>query len=331
MKRPTRRHLCEFKDIRIPPRSAADARAAVLNPEGCAGYLAGQEHRFLLLNPVEAALAMASDAKAEAARLGRAVENVGRKLAWTPATIAGPRQPSKIGWRALALGLGLSGVGGTGMVVSNLVLSNYVLASAASDLFAGNPLHATLFATLPCLGAVALKVFEQQILGANARWLFGAIAFAVGILSLAVWLAASAMAFAPDMAGVAGFLTEGRGGNAVGMALLLSTVLCDIALGFTILSGIAALLSPGTSEAIANPAHAALRQEQLRLERSIARCRRQHATAQDYLARAEAGRALTRHEAEHDLDRARELWVQAKGAVHASAAAHFLSTGSQAS
>jgi hypothetical protein len=330
MKRPTRRHLCEFRDIRLPPRSAADARAAVLSPEGCAGYLAGQDQRFLLLNSVETALAKASDATAEAARLGRAVDTVRRKLAWTAETIAGPRKAAKIGWRDFVLGLGLSAVGGTGMAVANLVLSNYVVASAASDLFAGNPLHATLFATLPCLGAVALKVFEQQITGANARWLFGVIAFAVGILSLAVWLAASALAFAPDMAGGAAFLTEGRGANTVGMALLLSTVLCDIALGFTILSGIVALLSPGTSEVV-NPAHAALRHEKLRLERSIARCRRQHATAQDYLARAEAGRALTRHEAEHDLDRARELWVQAKGAVHASAAAHFLSSGSQPS
>jgi hypothetical protein len=302
----------------------------VLNPEGSAAYLAGQDQRFLLLNPVEAAMAAAAEAKAEAATHQRALETVERKSAWTPATIAGARRPSQIGWTDLALGLGLSVVGASGMIVSNVVLARYVLASAASDLFAASPLHAALYAFMPCLCAVALKVFHQQICSETARWLFGVVAFAIGMASLGVWLVASAVAFAPDSSGAAALLIEGHGTNAVGMALLLSTVLSDITLSFTILSGIVRVFAPGQAT-VANPAHAALCSEKRHLERAISGCRRRHAAAQDYLGRADAGRALTRVEAEHDLDRARELWAQAKGAVHASAAAKFLTVEGKSS
>jgi len=49
------------------------------------------------------------------------------------------------------------------------------------------------------------------------------------------------------------------------------------------------------------------------------------AEAQDYLTRAAAGRDLTRREAEHDINRARELWAQVQTAALAFAIAIFLS------
>jgi hypothetical protein len=305
-------------------RSERDARAAVLSPEGCVSYVIVQEQKFLLLNPLEGAGLAASDAKAECARHEQSLQVLERKLAWTPATIPAPPKAPNLTWPDLAIAAVLAGVGVTGLIVSNVVLSHYVLASA-SDLFANNPLGAGLFATLPCLGAVALKVFQQKLESANARWFLDIAAFVLGTVSLAVWLAASAVAFAPDTGGSAALLAESRGGNLVGMALLVSTVLCDITLGFTILSGIGQSLS-GPSRSVPSPAYAILRSEKRRLERVIVQCRRRHASAQDYLNRAEVGRAATRHEAERDIDRARELWSQAKGAVQASATATFLST-----
>jgi hypothetical protein len=325
MKRPTAKtDRSSFGEIQLPSRSERDARAAVLSSEGCASYVTVQEQKFLLLNPLKAAVLAASDAKAECAGHERSLQMLERKLAWTPATIAAPTKAPNLTWPDLAIAATLAVVGVTGLIVSNVVLSHYVLASA-SDLFANNPLGAALFATLPCLGAVALKVFQQKLQSANARWFLDVAAFVLGIASLAVWLAASAVAFAPDTGGSAALLAESRGGNLVGMALLVSTVLCDITLGFTILSGIGQSLS-GPSRSVPNPAYAVLRSEKRRLERLIVQCRRRHASAQDYLSRVEAGRTTTRHEAERDIDRARELWSQAKDAVHASAAASFLST-----
>jgi hypothetical protein len=325
MKRPTAEiDRSTFGEIQLPSRSERDARAAVLSAEGCASYVTAQEQKFLLLNPLKAAVLAASDAKAECAGHERSLEVLVRKLAWTPAVVPAPPKASNLTWLNLAVAAVLAAVGVTGLIVSNVVLSHYVLASA-SDLFANNPLGAALFATLPCLGAVALKVFQQKLESANARWFLDVAAFVLGIASLAVWLAASAVAFAPDAGGSAALLAESRGGNLVGMALLVSTVLCDITLGFTILSGIGQSLS-GAARSVPNPSCAVLRSEKRRLERVIVQCRRRHALAQDYLSRAEAGRAATRHEAERDIDRARELWSQAKGAVHAAAASSFLAT-----
>jgi hypothetical protein len=317
----------EFFEVRIPPRSECDARAALLGPDGGESHLIAQDRKFALLNHVETALQAASSAAATATRLERELHTVERKLVWTAATIMKPSPGADLNRFHLALALLLSAAAAIGMIVSNVVLSEYVLRSA-SDLFANNRSGAILFATLPCLGAVALKVFEQRLVSPNARWFYGAAVFSVGMASLVVWLGAAAIVFAPDMAGSLAQLTQGPSDRLVGIVLLLTTVVCDVTLGATLLSGVAHQLSEKkNSEAIPNPDYAALFEEKLRLEGLIAQARRNRAEADDYLSRAAAGREVTRREAEHDLNRARELWTQAQTAALAFAIAIFLSRG----
>lgn len=315
----------EFFEIQIPPRSEYDARAALLGPDGGESHLVAQDRKFALLNHIETALQAASCAAAAVAKLERELQSVERKLAWTTPTIMRPSQGAHLSRFNLALAFLLSAAGALGMIVSNVVLSEYVLRSA-SDLFANNPSGAVLFATLPCLGAVALKVFEGRLVSPNARWFYGAAVFAVGMASLVVWLGAAAIVFAPDMAGSLALLTQGPSDRLVGIVLLLTTVVCDVTLGATLLSGVAHQLSEKqNSEAIPNPDYAALFEEKLRLEGLIAHVQRRRAEADDYLSRAAAGREVTRREAEHDLNRARELWMQAQTAALAFAIAIFLS------
>jgi hypothetical protein len=320
-------NMPEFLEVHIPPRNEYGACAALLGPDRGESHLIAQDRRFTLKNHVEAALQAASSAAAAAARLERELHTVERKLAWTAATITRPSPEAHLSWLNLALALLLSAAGAVGMIVSNVVLSQYALQSA-SDVFANNPTGAVLFATLPCLGAVTLKVFEQRLVSPNARWLYGAAVFAISMASLAVWLAAAAIVFAPNTAGSLALLSQGPSDRLIGIVLLVTTIVCDVTLGATLLSGVGHLLSERqNSEAIPNPSHAALLKEKLRLEGLIAQLQRRRAKAEDYLSRAAAGREVTRREAEHDLDRARELWTQAQTAALAFAIAMFLSRG----
>jgi len=315
----------EFGTIFIPSRSARDARASLLGPDGGESYLIAQDRKFSLLNHVEAAGHAVSYATAEATRLERQLQRIERNLAWTPAMILTPLQTPKLSRASLALALVFAAFGALGMIVSNVVLSEYVLRSA-NDLFANNVTGAVLFATLPCLGAVAAKAFEQRLVSADARRYFSMALFAVGMTSLAIWLPAAAMTFAPDVTGSLALLAHGRNDNLVNMVLVLTTIVCDVTLGASILSGVGHLLaSARNSKATANPNYRGYCAEKIRLEALIAKCVRRRAVAEDYLSRAAAGRELTRREAEHDLNRARELWTQAQTAALAFAIAVFLS------
>lgn len=314
----------QFGEVHIPPSCEREARASLLDSVPGQSYLVAQNLKFSLRTCVEAALKAVSNASAEATKLDHELHAITRKLAWTATTIVRPSDKTELTWHNLALAVLLSAVGVLGMIVSIVVLSDYVLASA-SDLIR-DPISATLFASLPSLGAVALKSFEGR-LGPRARWLYNVSVFSLGIASLLIFVGAAALTFAPDTSGLAAILTRGpRSDGLPGILLLLTTLICDATLGASILSGVGHLLSASQkSEEIPNPIHAVLFAEKLRLEELIAKCSRRRADAEDYISRAAAGRELTRHLAELDLCRARELFAQVQTAGQAFAMAVFFS------
>ena len=313
-----------FGEIKRPPRRDSEVRAALLGPSNGESYLTSQDSGFSLLNRIEMAAHAASKAVADAAKLERERHALERKLAWTPATVMRPIRGAQLTRLNLVLVLLLSAAGALGMIVSNVVLTGYALQS--SDLFSNNRIGAALFATLPSFGAIAAKCFEQRLVSPDARWFYGVAVFALGMTSLVVWLVAAAITFAPDTGGSIALLTQGRNDGLVNIILLVTTIVCDVTLGASILSGVGHLLSTKqNSESLPNPSYGALLEEKLRLERAITECQRRHAEAQDYLSRAAAGRELTRQEALHDLGRARELWTQVQAAALAFATAIFLS------
>lgn len=309
-------------DIHIPARCESELRAALVGPDGGETYLAAQDRKFTLHNRVERA-AQDAVANAEHVRnLERDVRAVERKLGWVSASFKVPRRTRALNWGALAPAFGLAAVGLIGMIVSTSILMEYVLKSA-SELFAGNAVGAALFATLPSsLGAVAFKVFEQRLLSARARWWYAAVIFGGGALSLGVWVAATAIHFAPNTGGIAAALVSERSDNGTGVILLLATVICDLSFGYTALAGVGYLLAARhESQAVPNPEYLALTREKRRLKRAIGACRRRQDAAEEYLSLAAAGRELTRNQAEADLACARELWAQEQK----SAVANFLS------
>jgi hypothetical protein len=315
----------EFGEVLSPPHNEYDARQAVLGPDGGESHIRARDCQFIMLNRVEAAAHAAASAVSQAPRLERELRAVERKLSWTAPTVLRASTRIRRSWFNLLLALLVFAFGALGMVVSNLVLSEYALRSS-SGLFQANRVGAVLFATLPCLGAVALKVFELRLVSANARWLYGAVIFALGITSLGVWLAAAALIFAPETTASAALLSQGASDRWIGIILVLTTIVCDVTLGATLLSGVGHLLSERqNSEAIPNPNYAALVKRRRQLEDLVAQLNRKRAMAEDYLSRAAAGRELTRLEAEHEVERARELWMQVQYAALAFAIAIFLS------
>jgi hypothetical protein len=316
-------------EIVIPPSYEVDLRRALIGPDGGESYLGAQAERFSLRNREGAAIRVASETESEAAKLKRELNRVERELEWTPAKITRRTQgalPNGVDLFKIVL---LSGAAVVGMIVSNVVLSDYVLASASD--FITDRVSAVLFATLPCLGAVAITRFETR-LSLNARWLYNVAVFSLGMAALAIWTLTAALTYAPSPGGSLVLLSEGTGGRVVGIVLLLSTVLCDLMLGASLLSGVGDLLSANEhSEATANPHHAALFAEKLRLEQAISECADKRRDAQDYLNRAAIGRDLTRREAEHDLNCARELFTQGQNAMQAVFIALFLSSGEETS
>jgi hypothetical protein len=315
----------DIREVHTPPRDEYGARAALLGPDGGESHIIASDRDFVLRNHVESATHAAAAATRQVAEIERELRSLERRLSWTTQTVLRPSPRSQRSWFSLLLAFLVFCAGALGMVVSNLVLSEYVLRSA-SDLFANNREGAVLFATLPCLGAVALKVFELRLISTNARWFYGTAVFAVGGASLAVWLVSAALVFAPETGASVALLTQGPSDRWIGVVLVLSTIISDVTLGATLLSGVGHLLSvKSNSEAVMNPHYTALLRRKRHLEESLRRHHRQRAAAEDYLSRAAAGRELTRLQAEHELERARELWTQVQSAALAFAIAVFLS------
>lgn len=312
-------------EVRLPPRNEHEARAALLGPDGGESYIEAQDRRFILLNNLTAAAEVSAEAALESSKCERELAVVERKLAWTAASITKPARRERLARGTIAFAVLLSAAGAIGMFVSVIVLSEYALHSA-SDLFANNNVvGAVLFSSLPCIGAVALKVFEQKLVSPDARWFYAVALFSTGATALVVWLVSAAIALAPHSGGSLSLITESQGGQVIGIVLLLSTVLCDVCLGYTILSGIGQLLAPTDScELRPNPAFEALGEEKLRLKSRLADCELRRIKADDYLARCEAGRQLTRHDAQNDLNRATELFTQVQVVALGLAMAIFL-------
>lgn len=310
--------------IFFPQRKSSDACAACVGPDGGESLIATRIAEFTALNHEKAAFRAAGVAEAAVLKLERELHGVERKLAWTPVTVSRQLPDAYLNWTSVVLVTFLTSAAALGFFVSNFVLSQYVLRSS-SDLFANDQIGATLFATLPWLCAVGLKLFEQRLAGPSSRWLYSTIVFTIGIVALLLWLVSVAILFSPDVAAT-NLLTEGSPNRWLGIVLVLSTVVCDITWGATILSGMGHLTArEKCSENVPNPEYAELRHWRARIERSVTKFQQKRAEAEDYLSRAAAGREVVRRQAEHDLERARELWIQFQNVGQAVAIGMFLS------
>src|ERR1051325_9368056 len=156
--------------IHVPCRDQREARAAILCPDGGESYIAAQDRKFTMENHVEAVKQSVSVAQARTEKLERELSLVERKLVWTPEFVSKPSETARVSRTRLLGALVLAAVTVVGMGVSVTVLSEYALRSASSLFADNNVVTAVLFATLPCLAAVSLKVFEQKLVNPDARW-----------------------------------------------------------------------------------------------------------------------------------------------------------------
>lgn len=314
----------DFGEILRPSFNISGARSAQLSPDGWDQFLAGQENELLTLNNAELASRIASDLVAQVAAFRRQYSDLNKHLSLTPRSLTAPSKEAA-SWAIITLAAVLIVIVLMGMVVGNVVLSSYVLASA-SPLFANSPIHAMLFATMPSFAAVALQQFEARLTSATVKWHLRNFIFAAGCAGFALYLACTAVTFAPSAGDALDLLTGGQAGQWAPVALVLSTIVAEICFGSTILQRISHLLSISTTASVPNPEFAAATREKLRLERQIARAKHEHMRAKDYLSRLAAAREVTRGEALQELAKARELWLQLQTAALAFAIAIFLST-----
>jgi hypothetical protein len=314
-------------DIWIPDTNEKAVKGAVLRPGGDEQYIQSQLHRYEVKNRVKAAAAAATAETARLREFENEIAGVNRKLRWIGPSLAVKtvEAGARVRWFHVAGATMLALVALGAVVVSNVVLSTYVL-SSSSDWFANNHLAATLYASMPFLGALAVKIFEQRLRSDQARQWYGRIFYAVGITSLCIWIAATAVAFAPEIKESTILLPASyEVTGALSTLIVATTIVCDVTFGFLVLSGAGQLLSVRRSmRTVSNPSHGSLLKRKARLEAKVEECRRNLCVVEDYLARAAAGRALTRELAEFDLNRVRELWVQAQSMAIASAIGCFL-------
>lgn len=316
----------EWGVIHLPDSDERGARSAQVEPGGDAKYLEAQAHKFDARNSIHAASAAAVVERKRSGNLNRQLRRTKRRLARTRGTLTTAKldRKARVRWYHVAAAIVLATIALLGATVSNVVLSEYVLKSA-SDLFANNPTGAGLFATLPFMGAVALKVFERGLISDASQRRYAAIFFIIGILCLCVWIGAAAIAFAPEISASNAWLSSSGTNNTISIVLVMTTIICDVTLGFVILSGAEQLLSGRRIvTTLDNPRHAHLISEKGRLETALDESSRRQRDAEDYLVRAEAGRVATREQSEQDLARARELWIQVQTAALSFAIGQFV-------
>jgi hypothetical protein len=110
----------------------------------------------------------------------------------------------------------------------------------------------------------------------------------------------------------------------VGIIVLVSTVLTELGIGYTILSGASGLLGPQhNTVSVPNPAFEALTARKDALKRELFEIRFLRVRAEGYLARIAALRNGVRFEALADLGRAEEIFMQSQTAGLAVGIAAF--------
>lgn len=313
-----------FGEVRKPRRSVEAARIAQLSPEGADHFLDGQDREVQALNRVALVGRVAEDRAKQLTALRRHDANLAKQLGWTPRSLT-KRRTDPVSRPSIFLAAVLAAIAVASMAVGNAVLTGYVVESS-SPLFANNRTHATLFSLLPAIAAVALQQYESCLSSAKVRhYLSHAVAVA-GAIGLCIWLWCTAVTFRPSAGGALDLLASDETHPWAPIALVLSTITSEVCFGSIILKRISHLLSAETLEAVPNPEFIALTREKARLERQLACVAREQMHAEDYLSRAAAMREVTRLEALHELEKARELWLQAQTAALSFAIAMFLSS-----
>jgi len=315
-----------FDDIYKPERSERDIRSCLVLPEGRERYAVSQDRKVTVLNHSEAARQVAALAKSEIQKLESEVANVERQLRSTPDLITRSVEGERIGTAKLSLVILLSVVALLCMSVSISVMTEYALQSASS-LFA-RPYTALLYSTLPSFLSVAIKLYETNIVSPYARWAYATGWFTLALCGAAAWLTCSAISLAPDLGVPLAAVADAPNPRIVGMVGIGSVVLTELGVGYTILSGVGRLLVPKHGcESIANPAFEALVSRGEGLKSKIAESQYLRIRAEDYLVRLAAVRDVTRSEADFDLARAEELFMQAQTAGLAFGLAIFFKFG----
>jgi len=212
-----------------------------------------------------------------------------------------------------------------GMGASVFILSDYAL-NSSNDVLGNSKITAIAFAALPSISAIAMKEFQQKLTNPNVRWYCEVAILGVGLCSLFVWLGAAALCFAPSAGVAASLLASDSSANLSGIVLVITTVICDVAVGCTLLSGAERVLAANeASGETSNPSYLALLRERRDIRRQIEAVQDRAAAAQEYLSSVAAARELTRKNAEADVLRVRELWAETQNAARAYATAVFQS------
>lgn len=316
-----------WPDIETPQSNRKACHNATQAEDGGESYVLAQLNTFDSTNHLPAAKSISAHQKVILKRLRRQqfVTEFLRLFSFATLKVSGNAGPKRRRWYHIVGALLFGSAALAGSIVSNVVLSDYVLRSS-SDLFANDPFGASLFALMTFFASTGIKAYERHIRSERLRSVYAAVFFALGIGFSAAWVISSAIAFAPDLASSTSWLTASSGSGAhLSVILLISTMIGDIGWSFINLSGAERVwFGKHPVRAIPNPRYMRLTSELSVLHRATDDAEERLWLADDYLARGEQARELTRRAAEFDLARARTLWEQKQVAYRASAIEHFL-------
>lgn len=286
-------HGSPTDEFRCDPPDEAAARAAALTENGPELFAADARNQFEKTNPgvhqAQRDYAHALERREEASR---AADDVKGQLSRTApkhvVTILDKATRAAISTCLKAM-LYFS-VAFIGLFMGNQVGANYVVKSGL-DLYADNPLGATLFMGVPFLFAFALKLFELRLPHDRAQRRYANVIFGSGTVCFIVWSAMVAVTFAPRTAGDTSWLT-GAGGEwerLKASLMLFSHLIVDVTCGYIIFTGAEMLLHAGhRRECRANPLYEALTERLAELREEVAFWDRVAGEKEDFVRRFEA-------------------------------------------
>jgi hypothetical protein len=295
----------------MPPRVERDIRPAMDTSGGRERYIQDVNEQVTLLNHGHAAQRFLEFVQPEIFARERRLAAIERELAYTPITILKAPPTVRVGGLQVGLVLLLVIIFAIGGTVSVNTLAGYALRSASPLFSENNTVTAVLFATLPTFLGVSLKIYEEKIASVRVRRLYGLVWFVLAISSFIVWLVSSSVALTADVGLSAALLADGQ--KLVPGIMLVTTVLTELGVGYTVLSGVGSFLTPKRQcEECANPARALFCKERDQLSADIAERQQELLIVEDYLNRLAAARVVARGRAQNDLARVEELFKQAQ-------------------
>jgi len=246
-----------FGDIRQPELDLAELRAAAIRNGGAEELARRNRERFELLNPgVHQAQAVITQGDRQIAFLEQTQRRLERQFVATApfSTLSSNEPAARPALLHQLTGIFLLLLGLFALWMGNRVGAAYVVRSGA-DLYATDTDGAALFMGVVLLASAALKAFELGLPNDRARSLLQGSVFAIGLLAVVIWVMAMAYSFAPEASGQ-NWLTSANASSRVStIALLISHILSDIALGFVVFHGGEKLLLGGKRRIVVSNPH----------------------------------------------------------------------------